>query len=102
MSEPAYSDVCGGATGHAEVIQLTFDPEVISYRELLDIFWNTHDPTRPNKDGMDRPSQYRSVVFYHDDAQLAAAKDLKAEFEKKGTFASPAMALANKVLPVPG
>jgi peptide-methionine (S)-S-oxide reductase len=69
-----YNMVCTGATQHAEVVQLQFDPEVISYAEILDIFWTIHDPTTLNRQGNDRGPQYRSVVFYHDEAQKAEAE----------------------------
>src|SRR5260370_36247810 len=68
-----------GLTGHAEVVQITFDPEVISYEELLDIFWKSHDPTKVNKQGIDKGPQYRSVIFYHNDEQKEQA--LKSKFK---------------------
>ena len=71
---PTYEQVCTGATGHAEVVQVTFDPDVISYREVLDIFWSIHDPTTPNRQGADVGTQYRSIILYHDDAQRADAE----------------------------
>ena len=64
---PSYKDVCTGETGHAEVIQVTFNPEIISYKELLEVFWQTHDPTTINRQGADVGTQYRSVIFYHND-----------------------------------
>ncbi|MEQ8704991.1 MAG: peptide-methionine (S)-S-oxide reductase MsrA [Phaeodactylibacter sp.] len=69
-----YSAVCSGSTQHAEVVQVQFDPEVISYAEILDIFWTIHDPTTPNQQGNDRGPQYRSAIFYHDEAQKTAAE----------------------------
>ena len=71
---PTYEQVCTGATGHAEVVQVTFDPDVISYREILDIFWSIHDPTTLNRQGADVGTQYRSIILYHDDAQRADAE----------------------------
>jgi peptide-methionine (S)-S-oxide reductase len=82
---PTYREICSGLTGHAEVIQLTFDPNVISYKDILVIFMTTHDPTTLNRQGSDRGTQYRSVIFYHDDAQKeiseTVVKELKAYFE---------------------
>lgn len=70
---PTYEQVCSGATGHAEVVQVAFDPEVIPYADILDIFWAVHDPTTLNRQGADVGTQYRSVIFVHDEAQRAAA-----------------------------
>ena len=82
---PTYREICSGLTGHAEVIQLTFDPNVISYKDILVIFMTTHDPTTLNRQGADRGTQYRSVIFYHDDAQKeiseTVVKELQAYFE---------------------
>jgi len=77
VEDPSYKEVCDGTTGHAECTQITFDSSVISYDELLEIFWKTHDPTTLNKQGNDVGTQYRSVIFYHNDAQKQ-----KAEFYK--------------------
>jgi len=71
---PSYQQVCSGATGHAEAVQVEFDPEVISYSDLLDIFWTIHDPTTLNRQGYDIGSQYRSAIYYHDEPQKAAAE----------------------------
>jgi len=71
---PTYQQVCTGATGHAEVVQVEFDPEVISYGDILDIFWSIHDPTTKDRQGADVGTQYRSVIFTHDDAQAATAR----------------------------
>ena len=71
---PTYEQVCSGATGHAEVVQVAFEPSVISYPEILDIFWSIHDPTTLNRQGADVGTQYRSVILYHDDAQRAEAE----------------------------
>lgn len=84
--KPTYREVCSGLTGHAEVVQLTYDPQLISYRELLVIFMTTHDPTTPNRQGADIGTQYRSVIFFHNDDQKEAAEavleELKAYYEQ--------------------
>ncbi len=80
---PSYEQVCTGTTGHAEVIQVTFDPAMISYEELLDIFWQAHDPTTLNRQGADRGTQYRSIILYADEAQKAAAEKSRARQQKK-------------------
>jgi peptide-methionine (S)-S-oxide reductase len=74
-----YKTVCSGATSHAEVVQVRFDPEVISFAEILEIFWTTHDPTTPNRQGNDVGPQYRSVIFYHNEEQKRIAEKSKAE-----------------------
>lgn len=71
---PSYRQVCSGATGHAETVQLTYDPDRVSYDELLDLFWRLHDPTQVDRQGPDRGTQYRSAIFCHDEAQRAAAE----------------------------
>ncbi|MBI3879444.1 MAG: peptide-methionine (S)-S-oxide reductase MsrA [Verrucomicrobia bacterium] len=75
---PTYKQVCGGDTGHAEVVQVEFDPAKISFETLLEIFWEAHDPTTMNKQGGDEGTQYRSIILYHDDAQKATAEKAKA------------------------
>lgn len=77
---PTYREICTGTTGHAEVLQVHFDPEVISFEQLVKVFFTTHDPTTLNQQGADRGTQYRSAIFYHDEAQQAVAERLKAEF----------------------
>lgn len=79
---PTYKEVCSGKTGHAEVIQVEFDPAVISYDKLLDTFWEVHDPTTLNRQGADVGTQYRSIILYHNDEQKAAAEKSKAEAQK--------------------
>lgn len=79
---PTYEDVCSGKTGHAEVIQIKFDPSIVFYDELLEIFWNTHDPTTLNRQGADVGTQYRSVIYYHDDEQMKKAENYKSELNK--------------------
>lgn len=86
---PTYEDVCGRDTGHAEVVQVEFDPNVVGYRELLDVFWANHDPTTLNRQGPDMGSQYRSVVFYHSDEQRAAAEETKEKLNLSGKFRRP-------------
>jgi peptide-methionine (S)-S-oxide reductase len=81
---PSYELVCSGRTGHAEVVQVTFDPSVISFKELLDVFFVTHDPTTLNRQGGDVGTQYRSVIFYHSDAQKATAESVINELEAEG------------------
>jgi peptide-methionine (S)-S-oxide reductase len=82
---PTYKQVCTGATGHAEVTRIEFDPKVISYEKLLDYFWDAHDPTTLNRQGADEGTQYRSIILYRDQAQKAAAERSKAEAQKKFT-----------------
>jgi len=84
---PTYREVCNGTTGHAEVIQVKYDPDTISYAELLDVFWQAHDPTTLNRQGADTGTQYRSVILYHDEAQKTAAEASKTS--AKGMFKRP-------------
>ena len=84
LDNPTYEQVCSGRTGHAEVVQITFDPSVISFRELLDIFFVIHDPTTLNRQGADVGTQYRSVIFYHDDEQRRVAEEMIRELEAEG------------------
>ncbi len=86
---PTYKEVCTGETGHAEVIQITFNPEVISFRELLEVFWETHDPTTLNRQGADIGTQYRSAIFYHTPEQKETAEKYKAELNNKNVFGKP-------------
>ncbi len=81
VPDPSYEAVCTGRTGHAEVVRVTFDPEVISYREILEIFFSIHDPTTLNRQGADVGTQYRSVIFYGDDGQKRVAEDVIKELE---------------------
>jgi len=87
VKDPTYEQVCSGATGHAEVIQITYDPKVIAYSELLEVFWKTHDPTTLNRQGNDRGPQYRSVIFYHTPAQKEQAEHYKLKLNAAGAFA---------------
>ena len=86
---PTYKDVCTGTSGHAEVVQVTFDPTVISYRDLLEIFFAIHDPTTLNRQGNDVGTQYRSAIFYHSDAQKTTAEGLIRELTEERTFGDP-------------
>ena len=89
VPNPTYEQVCTGATGHAEVIQITFDPEVITFPELLEVFWKTHDPTTLNQQGPDHGTQYRSAVFYHSDEQRELAEKYKERLDESGAFDAP-------------
>lgn len=89
VANPTYEQVCTGLTGHAEVIDVTFDPAVISYPQLLEVFWKTHDPTTLNRQGNDTGTQYRSVIFYHNDEQRKLAEHFKAELDKSGAYNGP-------------
>lgn len=89
VDNPSYKQVVTGRTGHAEVVQVTFDPEVISYREILEIFFVIHDPTTLNRQGNDVGPQYRSAIFYHDEAQKETAAAIIAELEQANAFANP-------------
>ncbi len=89
MENPSYSDVCSGETGHAEVIQIELDPAIISFRELLEVFWSTHDPTTLNRQGADVGTQYRSVIFYHSEEQKEIAERYKKEMNSSNVFNKP-------------
>jgi peptide-methionine (S)-S-oxide reductase len=86
---PSYEQVCSGATGHAEVIQITFDPSIITYEDLLGVLFTIHDPTTLNRQGADEGTQYRSVIFYHNDAQLNSAKKTIADLKAQQVWKNP-------------
>lgn len=88
-SNPTYEEVCSGSTGFAESIQITYDPAVITYDELLEIFWKTHDPTTLNRQGNDIGTQYRSVIFYHNEEQKKLAEEYKEKLDKSGAWDKP-------------
>lgn len=89
VDHPTYEMVCAGNTGHVETVEVTYDPEKISYNELLRIFWNNHNPTTPNRQGPDIGTQYRSVIFYYTDKQQELAEASKKEIEESGKFKDP-------------
>ncbi len=89
ISKPTYKEVCSGLTGHAEVVQIVYDSSKISFKELLEVFWQTHDPTTLNRQGNDAGTQYRSVVFYHNDQQKQLAEKYKIDLNAAGAFDKP-------------
>ena len=89
VNNPSYEQVCSGRTGHAESIQIEFDPKVISFEKILDIFWLTHDPTTLNRQGNDVGTQYRSAIFYHDLKQKEIAEKSKGALENEGIYKDP-------------
>lgn len=86
LANPTYEEVCTGFTGHAEVLEITYNPMVITYSDLLEVFWKSHDPTTLNRQGADSGTQYRSVVFYHDAVQKDLAEKYKAELNKTNAY----------------
>ncbi|HXW55676.1 MAG TPA: peptide-methionine (S)-S-oxide reductase MsrA [Candidatus Cybelea sp.] len=95
---PTYKDVCTDRTGHAEAVEVEFDPQQVSYQQLLDLFWQVHDPTTLNRQGPDVGTQYRSAIFFHDAAQEVAARASKAAAEKSGRFPRP---IVTEIKPAP-
>jgi peptide-methionine (S)-S-oxide reductase len=89
VDHPTYREVCEGTTGHAEVTQITFDPEVVSFREILEVFFTIHDPTTLNRQGGDVGTQYRSVIFWHSEDQKRVAEEVMAELEREKVWDAP-------------
>lgn len=88
-SRPTYNEVCSGSTGYVEVLQVSFDPNVVSLETILDVFWHTHDPTTLNRQGNDRGTQYRSGIYYHNDIQKDIAEGSKAKIESENVYPDP-------------
>ena len=97
IKNPTYKEVCNGTTGHAEVVKVTFDPSVIKYSEILNIFFNTHDPTTLNKQGGDVGTQYRSVIFYNDTQQKSEAEKIIKDLEASSKFSRPIVTAIEKL-----
>ncbi len=89
VKNPSYREVCNGTTGHAEVAEIVFNPEVISFAEILEIFWKVHDPTTLNRQGNDVGTQYRSAIYYTSEIQKKIAEDYKKQLDSSGTFMNP-------------
>ena len=97
VPNPSYEAVCSGTTGHAEVVQITFDPDIVSFRDLLDVFFVIHDPTTANRQGGDVGSQYRSVIFFHDEPQRIAAEEAIAQLAASQVYDDP---IVTEVVPL--
>ncbi len=89
VADPSYQDVCSGTTGHAEVVQISFDPELIPFGAILEVFFSVHDPTTPNRQGADVGPQYRSAIFYHNEKQRQTAEDVIRQIEADGVWDAP-------------
>lgn len=98
LENPTYRDVCGHQTGHAEVVEVSYDPEQVNYDDLLRVFWENHNPTQLNRQGPDVGTQYRSAIFFHDAEQEAAARASKEELARSGRFTRP---IVTEVTPAP-
>lgn len=97
VDNPSYKAVCSGTTGHAEIVQITFDPEVVSYQDLLHVFFGIHDPTTLNRQGADVGTQYRSAIFYHEDEQKAVAEGVIKDLETQKIWENPIVTTLKKV-----
>lgn len=95
---PTYKEVCDGTTGHAEVCQIQYDPKIVSYAELLEVFWKTHDPTTLNRQGNDVGTQYRSVIYYHNDEQKQLAEGYKKKLDEEKIWPNP---IVTEIEPLP-
>jgi len=98
LPNPTYEEVCTDKTGHAEAVEVEYDPDEISYEELLDVFWNNHNPTTLNRQGPDIGIQYRSSIFYHNDEQKETAEKSKQTLDKSGKFENP---IVTEIVPTP-
>ncbi|MCV0392431.1 MAG: peptide-methionine (S)-S-oxide reductase MsrA [Nitrosopumilus sp.] len=98
LPNPTYEEVCTDQTGHAEAVEVEYDPDEISFEELLDVFWNNHNPTTLNRQGPDVGIQYRSAIFYHNDEQKEIAEKSKEKIEKSGQFDKP---IVTQIVPAP-
>ncbi len=98
LENPTYREVCTDRTGHAETVEVTYDPSIVSYDELLEAFWNLHNPTTPNRQGPDIGSQYRSVIFYYDEDQRRKAEESKERLQKSGRYSRP---IVTEIVPAP-
>lgn len=98
LENPTYQDVCGDRSGHAEVVEVEFDPSRVSYKKLLDLFWSSHDPTTVNRQGPDIGSQYRSAIFFHSPEQEAAALQSMDALERSGSYRNP---VVTEITPAP-
>jgi len=98
LQNPTYEEVCTDRTGHAEAVQVEYDPDEISYEELLDVFWNNHNPTTLNRQGPDVGIQYRSAIFYHNDEQKEIAEKSKQKLDKSGQYEDP---IVTEIVPTP-
>jgi len=98
FDHPSYQDVCSGVTGHAEVVEVTYNPAITSYTDLLDLFWNIHDPTTRNRQGPDIGAQYRSVIFYHNAEQEKLARESKEKLNASGRYPEK---IVTEILPAP-
>ncbi len=98
LDNPTYRDVCSDQTGHAETVEVTYDPSQVSYDELLDEFWSMHNPTTHNRQGPDIGSQYRSVIFYYNEDQRKRAEESKERLQKSGKFSRP---IVTEIVPAP-